>query len=145
MKKEITRVEIDLKKIFLTPPNNRREKITLLVMMVALFVMFFGPICFTDVHPVKAILLSCLPCPSPGGSPAGGGGTPRNKSFHRPHQQRQEDSILLALLFFVSKTGLSSKYLDIFYNANRNWQTKTDKFDILLIGGGKNVEIKKCM
>ena len=84
MKKEITRVEIDLKKIFLTPPNNRREKITLLVMMVA-------------------------------------------------------------LLFFVSKTGLSSKYLDIFYNANRNWQTKTDKFDILLIGGGKNVEIKKCM
>ena len=61
MKKEITRVEIDLKKIFLTPPNNRREKITLLVMMVALFVMFFGPICFTDVHPVKAILLSCLP------------------------------------------------------------------------------------
>lgn len=61
MKKEVTRVEIDLKKIFLTPPNTRWEKITLLLMMVVLFVMFFGPICFTDIHPVKAILLSCLP------------------------------------------------------------------------------------
>ena len=61
MKKETVRVEMDLKKIFLTPPNTRREKITLLVMMVVLFVMFFGPICFTDIHPVKAILLSCLP------------------------------------------------------------------------------------
>lgn len=60
MKKETVRVEMDLKKIFLTPPNTRREKITLLVMMVVLFVMFFGPICFTDIHPVKAVLLSCL-------------------------------------------------------------------------------------
>ena len=48
MKKEATSVEMDLKKIFLTPPNTRREKITLLVMMVVLFVMFFGPVCFTD-------------------------------------------------------------------------------------------------
>lgn len=54
-------VEIDLKKIFLTPPNTRREKITLLVMMVALFVAFFGPICFSQIPPVKAILLACLP------------------------------------------------------------------------------------
>ena len=61
MKKEATRVEMDLKKIFLTPPNTRREKITRLVMMVVLFVMFFGPVCFTDVHPAKAVLLSCLP------------------------------------------------------------------------------------
>ena len=50
MKKEVVRVEMDLKKIFLTPPNTRREQITLLVMMVVLFIMFFGP-----------ILLSCLP------------------------------------------------------------------------------------
>ena len=54
-------VEIDLKKIFLTPPNTRREKITLLVMMVVLFVAFFGPICFSQISPVKAILLACLP------------------------------------------------------------------------------------
>ena len=61
MKKAAARVEIDLKKIFLTPPNNPREKITLLVMMVVLFIMFFGPICFSDIHPVKAVVLSCLP------------------------------------------------------------------------------------
>ena len=61
MKKEVTRVEIDLKKIFLTPPNTRREKITLLAMMVVLFVAFFGPLCFTDIHPAKAVLLACLP------------------------------------------------------------------------------------
>lgn len=61
MKKEVTRVEIDLRKIFLTPPNTRLEKLTLSVMMVVLFVMFFGPICFTDIHPVKAVLLACLP------------------------------------------------------------------------------------
>ena len=36
MKKQ---VEIDLKKIFLTPPNTRMEKITLLVMMVVVFVV----------------------------------------------------------------------------------------------------------
>ena len=59
MKKEVVRVEMDLKKIFLTPPNTRREQITLLVMMVVLFIMFFGPICFTE--PAKAVLLSCLP------------------------------------------------------------------------------------
>ena len=29
---------MDLKKIFLTPPNTRREQITLLVMMVVLFI-----------------------------------------------------------------------------------------------------------
>ncbi len=61
MKKEVTRVEIDLRKIFLTPPNTLLEKLTLIVMMVVLFVMFFGPICFTDIHPVKAVLLACLP------------------------------------------------------------------------------------
>ncbi len=61
MKKDAVRVEIDLKKIFLTPPNTRREQITLLAMMVVLFVMLFGPICFTDIHPIKAILLACLP------------------------------------------------------------------------------------
>ena len=61
MKKDVVRVEMDLKKIFLTPPNTRWEKITLLVMMVVLFIMFFGPICFTEIHPVKAMLLSCLP------------------------------------------------------------------------------------
>ena len=61
MKKETTQVEMDLVKIFLTPPNTRGERITLILMLVVTFVMFFGPLCFTNVHPAKAILLACLP------------------------------------------------------------------------------------
>lgn len=55
------RLEMDLGKIFLTPPNTTKERITLVAMMVVSFVIFFGPLCFSTVHPVKAVLLACLP------------------------------------------------------------------------------------
>lgn len=61
MKKETKRVEMDLAGIFLTPPNTMRERVTLILVLVVTFVMFFGPLCFTEMHPVKAILLACLP------------------------------------------------------------------------------------
>lgn len=61
MKKEAEKVEMDLQKIFLTPPNTMKEKITLVLMMVVVFVMFFGPITFTEISPVKGIILSALP------------------------------------------------------------------------------------
>lgn len=54
-------LEIDLKKIFLTPPKGRREQLTLFVIMITTFVIFFAPIIFTEIHPIKAILLACLP------------------------------------------------------------------------------------
>ena len=57
---EKRQVEMDLTKIFLTPPNTRKEKITLLVMLVATFVIFFGPICFSAIPPVKAGLHAVL-------------------------------------------------------------------------------------
>lgn len=55
------RLEMDLKKIFLTPPVETREKVTLFVLMIITFVMFFAPIIFTEIHPVKAIFLASLP------------------------------------------------------------------------------------
>ena len=58
---EKRQVEMDLTKIFLTPPNTRKEKITLLVMLVATFVIFLGPICFSALPPVKAGRLAGLP------------------------------------------------------------------------------------
>lgn len=58
---EKKQVQIDLFKIFLTPPNTAKEKITLLAMLVATFIIFFGPICFSVIQPVKAILLACMP------------------------------------------------------------------------------------
>lgn len=54
-------VEMDLARIFLTPPNTRKEKVTLLAMLVITFIIFFGPICFSAIPPVKAVVLSCMP------------------------------------------------------------------------------------
>lgn len=54
-------VEMNLPRIFLTPPNTKREKITLLIMMLITFIMFFGPICFSEVNPIKAVFLACMP------------------------------------------------------------------------------------
>ncbi|WP_125140740.1 hypothetical protein [Clostridium transplantifaecale] len=61
MRKEPERLEIDIVKIFLTPPKTMREKITLFVMMVVVFIMFFGPVMFTEISPLKGALLSALP------------------------------------------------------------------------------------
>lgn len=61
MRKEPEKVEMDLQKIFLTPPNTMREKITLVIMMVVVFVMFFGPVTLTEISPVKGIILSAFP------------------------------------------------------------------------------------
>ncbi|WP_297778836.1 hypothetical protein [Blautia sp.] len=61
MKKEPERLEMDLAKIFLTPPNTMKEKITLILMMVVVFVMFFGPVVFTEISPIKGAVLSALP------------------------------------------------------------------------------------
>lgn len=64
MKKEPERLEMDLAKIFLTPPNTMKEKVTLVVMMVVVFAMFFAPVVFTEVSTVKGIFLSALPAVS---------------------------------------------------------------------------------
>lgn len=62
MKNDVKKlVELDLGKIFLTPPNTKKEKIMLLAMMVVTFMMFFGPICFSPIPPVKGVLLACMP------------------------------------------------------------------------------------
>ena len=38
-----------------------REKITLFIMMVVVFIMFFGPVMFTEVSPGKGAVLSAIP------------------------------------------------------------------------------------
>lgn len=54
-------VTLDLKRIFLTPPNTRKEKILLVVIMTLSFMVFFGPLTFTEISPIRAILVSCMP------------------------------------------------------------------------------------
>lgn len=62
MKSTVKRqAEIDIAKIFLTPPNTRKEKITLLAMLTGTFIIFFGPICFSAIPPVQAVFLACMP------------------------------------------------------------------------------------
>ena len=61
MPKEPERLEIDIQKIFLTPPTSMREKITLFLMMLVIFIMCFGPTIFTDISPVRAIIVSAIP------------------------------------------------------------------------------------
>ena len=61
MAKEPERLEIDIPKIFFTPPTSMREKVTLFLMMLVIFIMFFGPTIFTEISPVRAIIISALP------------------------------------------------------------------------------------
>lgn len=61
MKTSVKYVEIDLKRIFTTPPNTRKEKIILFSMMLIVFILFFGPLCFTNVPPWRAVAVSCFP------------------------------------------------------------------------------------
>lgn len=55
------RVQMDLGKIFFTPPNTTKEKFGFFIILLMVFVACFAPICFSDMHPVRAILVSCMP------------------------------------------------------------------------------------
>lgn len=54
-------VKMDLAKIFLTPPNTMKEKITLIAMMLVIFVMCYGPLTFSEISPIRAIIASAFP------------------------------------------------------------------------------------
>lgn len=61
MEREPQCLEIDLAKIFLTPPGTMKERIFLFAMMVVVFTAFFGPVMFTAVSPMRGAVLSALP------------------------------------------------------------------------------------
>lgn len=52
---------MDLAKIFLTPPNTRKERVSLVIVMVILFMIFFRPLMFTEIEPLRAVVLAALP------------------------------------------------------------------------------------
>lgn len=55
------KASIDVRRIFLTPPNTMFERITLILMMVATFAVFFRPLTFTQMKPVEAALTAAMP------------------------------------------------------------------------------------
>jgi hypothetical protein len=55
------RGSIDVRKIFLTPPNTVFERIALIFVMVATFIIFFRPLTFTQMGPIEAVLTAAMP------------------------------------------------------------------------------------
>lgn len=57
-------VAVDVQKIFLTPPRRLGERAILLGMLVVTFMVFFGPLKFSQVPPLEAVLTAMLPAVS---------------------------------------------------------------------------------
>ena len=55
------KVEIDIRKIFLTPPSTMYERVTLFLVMVVSFIVFFGPLRFSQIPPLEAVLTAAIP------------------------------------------------------------------------------------
>lgn len=55
------KVEIDIRKIFLTPPSTMLERIILFLVMAITFVLFFRPLIFSQTSPLEAVLTAALP------------------------------------------------------------------------------------
>lgn len=57
-------VSVDVQKIFLSPPRRLSERAILLGMLVVTFMIFFGPLKFSQVPPLEAALTAMLPAAS---------------------------------------------------------------------------------
>ena len=57
-------VALDVQKIFLSPPRKLSERAILLGMLVVTFMIFFGPLKFSQVPPLEAALTAMLPAAS---------------------------------------------------------------------------------
>ncbi|MEW9097344.1 MAG: hypothetical protein AB2417_19905 [Clostridiaceae bacterium] len=55
------RVKIDIAKIFLTPPYEMSERITLFLMLVITFIIFFTPLKFSRISPFEAAITAAFP------------------------------------------------------------------------------------
>lgn len=55
------KASIDVRSIFLTPPNTMFERITLMLMMIATFILFFRPLTFTQMKPLEAAFTAAMP------------------------------------------------------------------------------------
>ncbi|KJF26306.1 hypothetical protein [Clostridium aceticum] len=55
------KVEMDIRKIFLTPPSTMVERVILLLLMVVTFILFFSPLRFSPISPLEAALTAAVP------------------------------------------------------------------------------------
>jgi len=52
---------IDVVRIFLSPPSTMFERVTLFLLLLITFVLFFGPLRFSSITPMEAALTAALP------------------------------------------------------------------------------------
>lgn len=55
------KVKIDIIKIFLTPPTTMFERTILFATLVVTFIIFFGPLRFSAMSPLNAMLTAAFP------------------------------------------------------------------------------------
>ncbi len=55
------KVQIDLRRIFLTPPISMMEKLILFVMLTGTFMFFFKPLQFSPMSPLEAAFTASIP------------------------------------------------------------------------------------
>ncbi|WP_207727060.1 hypothetical protein [Anaerosolibacter carboniphilus] len=55
------KVKIDIFKIFTNPPSTMFERITLFLMLVISFIIFFSPLRFSKISPFEAAWIAALP------------------------------------------------------------------------------------
>lgn len=60
-KKATVEVKVDVAKIFLTPPSSMAERIMLVVFLTLSFIAFFGPLSFSAMPPLEAVLTAAMP------------------------------------------------------------------------------------
>lgn len=54
-------LKVNIQKIFLTPPSGISERIILFLMLVTTFMIFFGPLKFSNMNPIEAVLTAMIP------------------------------------------------------------------------------------
>jgi hypothetical protein len=55
------KVKIDVMRIFTTPPSTMFERVSLFLMLVITFIIFFSPLRFSKISPFEAALMAALP------------------------------------------------------------------------------------
>lgn len=55
------KVQMDLRRIFLTPPISMLERVILFVMLSGFFMVFFRPLQFSPMTPLEAAFTAAIP------------------------------------------------------------------------------------
>lgn len=58
---KVMKQELDLQRLFLSPPESLSERVMLFIMLAVTFAVFFGPLLFSSMTPLDAALTAMPP------------------------------------------------------------------------------------